>query len=482
MSGAANASKADPLWRARDLVAAMAADVVGAPEDVGGVSIDTRTLMPRDVFFAIKGDNRDGHAFVKDALAKGAAAAVVGRDRIGELTGSEPLLVVDDVLAGLVAAGRAARARSDARVVAVTGSVGKTSTKEALRHALAPQGATHASAASYNNHWGVPLSLARLRRDAAFGVFEIGMSAAGEIMPLTAMVRPHVAIVTTIAPVHLEFFPSLDAIADAKAEIFSGLAPGGTAIVNRDNPQFERLKLHAAASSAGRIVSFGEHEKADIRLLRAIAKPDMSIVDALAFGVPVTYRLGTPGRHLVLNSLAVLGAVHCLGADIALAALSLAKLFPPVGRGLRATLSVGRGEALLIDESYNANPASMRAAIEALGQAPVGALGRRIAVLADMLELGPDAPRLHAALAADVEKNGIDLVFAAGALSKNLYEALPPERRGHYAETAEGLEAPLVGALMAGDTVMVKGSNSTRVSRLVAALRAKFPTPARVQA
>jgi UDP-N-acetylmuramoyl-tripeptide--D-alanyl-D-alanine ligase len=479
----AKGASAEPLWIGRDLTDAMVARVVGsAPDRIGGVSIDTRTLAPGDAFFAIKGDNRDGHDFVKDALARGAAAAVVGRDRLGELGGAGPLLVVDDVLAALVRAGRAARARSDARIVAVTGSVGKTSTKEALRHALAPQGSTHASAASYNNHWGVPLSLARMRRDAAFGVFEIGMSAAGEIMPLVDMVKPHVAIITAIAPVHLRFFPSLDAIADAKAEIFSGIAPGGTAVINRDGPHFERLKLHAAASAAGRVVSFGEHEAADIRLLRAIAKPDMSIVDALAFGVPVTYRLGTPGRHLVLNSLAVLGAVHALGADIALAALSLAKLLPPVGRGLRATLSVGGGEVLLIDESYNANPASMRAAIEALGQAPVSAHGRRIAVLADMLELGPEAPRLHAALAADVEKNGIDIVFAAGPLSKNLYEALPPERRAHYAETADGLEAPLVAALMAGDTVMVKGSNSTRVSRLVAALRAKFPAPSRAGA
>jgi UDP-N-acetylmuramoyl-tripeptide--D-alanyl-D-alanine ligase len=229
-------------------------------------------------------------------------------------------------------------------------------------------------------------------------------------------------------------------------------------------------------------LSFGEHAGADARLLNCSLQSDGSTVQARILGTDVTYKLGAPGRHLVLNSLAVLGAVHALGADIALAAISLAKLLPPVGRGLRSTLGLGRGEVVLIDESYNANPASMRAAIEALGQAPIGARGRRIAVLADMLELGAEAPNLHRALAADVEKNGIDLVFAAGPLSKYLFEALSPERRGHYAETADGLEAPLAAALIEGDTVMVKGSNSTRVSRLVAALRARFPAPARAEA
>ncbi len=301
-------------------------------------------------------------------------------------------------------------------IVAITGSVGKTGTKEAMRLAFARQGRVHASVASYNNHWGVPLTLARTPRDTRFGIFEIGMNHAGEILPLTAMVRPHVAIVTTIEPVHIEFFPSIWGIADAKGEIFSGLEPGGVAIVPRDSFAFERLKAHALASSAGRVITFGEHEAADVRAVRIIAKADGSIVDAVAFGRPITYRIGTPGRHIALNSLSVLAAAHAVGADLGAAAQALADLRPPVGRGERTLLSVGGGGVLLIDESYNANPASMRAALANLGAAEPAHGARRIAVLGDMRELGEAGPGLHVGLTEAVRDNNVDLVFAAGSL------------------------------------------------------------------
>ncbi|GGC67194.1 UDP-N-acetylmuramoylalanyl-D-glutamyl-2,6-diaminopimelate--D-alanyl-D-alanine ligase [Chelatococcus reniformis] len=466
-----------PLWTGLELMVAMHARAHGGlPEVVTGVSIDTRSLMPGDVFFAVAGEARDGHDFVKAALAKGAAAAVVDEAHAADMAQLGPLLVVDDVLAALVAAGRASRARSRARVIAVTGSVGKTSTKEALRQTLMGQGRTHASVASYNNHWGVPLTLARMPRETEFGIFEIGMSAPGEIASLVAMVQPDVAVVTTVAPVHLEFFPSVEAIADAKGEIFSGLAPGGTAIINRDSPHFERLKQHALASPAGRIVSFGEREDSDVKLVRAITKPDMSVVEADVMGTLVAYRLGTPGRHLVHNSLAVLAAIQAIGGDLCLAALRFADLAPPEGRGARSELAVQGGSFMLVDESYNANPASMQAALHALGQAAVTLRGRRIAVLGDMLELGAHAQKLHTELARDVVENDVQLVFAAGPQMLNLWHALPMERRAHYADEPGGLETHLASTIRAGDVVMVKGSNGTRISRLVAALKARFPS------
>lgn len=467
---------AEALWSGLDLIPALNARVANAlPDRVTGVSIDTRTLEAGDLFFAIKGENSDGHAYVAQALDKGAAAAVVDEAHAEAVAHEGPLYVVRDVLEALRGLGVAARARTRGKVIAVTGSVGKTSTKEALRLALSRQGRVHASAASYNNHWGVPLSLARMPRRTQFGIFEVGMNAPGEIAPLSRLVRPHVAIVTTVGQVHLEYFPSVSAIADAKGEIFSGVEPGGVAILNRDNGQFERLKAHALASRAGRIVTFGEHEEADVRAEQIVLKPDLSVVEAQVFGAPVVYRIGSPGRHIALNSLAVLAAVQAVGGDLALAALSLGDLTPPVGRGERARLRVPGGELLLIDESYNANPTSMTAALDTLGQADVGLRGRRIAVLADMLELGTDSDALHAALNAPIVENDVDLVFAAGPGMHHLWRALAPEVRGAYAETAQGLEEPLLRAVRAGDAVMVKGSNGTKVSRIVAAFRSRFP-------
>ena len=466
------------LWALDAMTAAMRAEGAGAlPADVNGISIDSRTLAKGDAFFAIKGENRDGHDFVEGALKAGAGLAVLEREQRDRFAGA-PLLIVPDVLEALRDLARAARARMSAKVIAVTGSVGKTSTKEALRLALSAEGETHASIASYNNHWGVPLSLARCPTGVKYAVFEIGMNHAGEITPLTRLVRPHVGIITGIEPVHLEYFGSLEKIADAKAEIFSGVEPGGAVVLNRDNAQYERLATAARAVHIDRVVSFVEHAAADARLIQFSLQADGSTVEARILGQTVTYKVGAPGRHLVLNSLAVLAAVSLVGADIALAALALNNLKPASGRGARTMLSVPGGNALLIDESYNANPASMRAAIALLGGAPVGKRGRRIAVLGDMLELGPAGAELHRALADAIETAEIDLVFCSGPLMHALWEALPSRARGGYAETAAGLEPTVLAAVQAGDAVMVKGSLGSRMGPIVRALERQFPKQA----
>ena len=471
-----------PLWNIGDMVTAMRAEKSGAlPAEVPGLSIDSRTLGKGDAFFAIQGDNRDGHDFVEAALKSGAGLAVVARDKRGQFAAGAPLLIVADVLEALRDLARAARARSHAKIVAVTGSVGKTSTKEALKLALAADGETHASAASYNNHWGVPLSLARLPVSAKYAVFEIGMNHAGEITPLTQLVRPHVAIVTSIAPVHLQFFGSLKKIAEAKAEIFLGLEPGGAAVINRDSRQYAQLARAAESAGVARIVSFGANAKADARLLRHSLHDECSTVQARILGESVTYKLGAPGMHLVLNSLSVLAAAALVGADLALAALALNELKPASGRGTRVALRVPGGSALLIDESYNANPASMQAAIALLGQAPVGERGRRIAVLGDMLELGGHGRALHRALAEPIQAAGIDLVYCSGPLMHALWEALPSGRRGGYAETAAGLEPVVLGVLRGGDAVMVKGSLGSKMGPIVKALERQFARSAALE-
>ncbi len=463
------------LWTLDAMTTVMDAERAGTlPAEVPGLSIDSRSIGKGEAFFAIKGDNRDGHDFVEAALKSGAGLAVVARAQAARFADA-PLLVVDDVLEALRALAGAARARTQAQVIAVTGSVGKTGTKEALQLALSPDGETHVSVASYNNHWGVPLSLARCPQGAKYAVFEIGMNHAGEITPLTKLVRPHVAIVTAVEPVHLEYFGSLEKIADAKAEIFSGVEPEGTAVLNRDNDQYARLAAAAKAAGVARIVAFGEHADADARLLRVSLQADSSTVEARILGQSVTYKLGAPGRHIVLNSLAVLAAVVLVGADLALAALALVNLKAAAGRGARARLRVPGGSALLIDESYNANPASMAAAIALLGQAPVEKQGRRIAVLGDMLELGPPGADLHCGLAGALEAAGIDLVFCSGPLMRSLWEALPSGRRGGYAETAAALEPAVLDAIRAGDAVMVKGSLGSKMGPIVKALERTFP-------
>jgi UDP-N-acetylmuramoyl-tripeptide--D-alanyl-D-alanine ligase len=471
-----------PLWSVETMIAAMRAARRGTlPPSVPGISIDTRTIAPGEAFFAIKGDNRDGHDFVQAALDAGGGLAVVAADRAGGFPEHAPLLIVPDVLDGLRDLARAARARSRAKIVAVTGSVGKTGTKEALRLALSRNGETHASVASYNNHWGVPLSLARCPESARYAVFEMGMNHAGEIEPLARLVRPQVAIITTVEPVHLEFFGSVDAIADAKAEIFLGLERGA-ALINRDNPQFARLERSARDAGVERIVSFGEHARADARLLKCSLQTDTSTIHARIFGTDVTYKLGAPGRHVVLNSLAVLAAAALVEADLALAALALAELQPASGRGSRLTLDLPGGTALLIDESYNANPASMRAALALLGHASVSPLGRRIAVLGDMLELGPRGAELHRELAMAVLAHGVDLVFCCGPLMRALWEALPSPRKGGYADTSAALEPLVLAAVQPGDAVMVKGSLGSRMAPIVKGLQSRYRREAPVLA
>jgi UDP-N-acetylmuramoyl-tripeptide--D-alanyl-D-alanine ligase len=462
----------EPLWQWDELVAAAQGRPDGTPPAaITGFSIDTRTLQPGDVFLALK-DARDGHDFVPNAFASGAAAAVVSRDYTRG-KGDCALLRVADPLAGLEAIGRAARARSDARIVAVTGSAGKTGTKEMLRLCLADAGPTHASEKSYNNHWGVPLTLARMPGTARFGVFEIGMNHAGEITPLTRMVRPHAAVITTVEPVHLQYFPSVEAIAEAKAEIFEGLVPGGTAILPRDNPHFALLKQRAFDVGA-KVVGFGYAETADVRAIQANPDARGSSVIAGVDSQRFPYRIGAPGEHWVKNSLAVLAALMALGADPMRCLTALVQVAVPTGRGTRSTLAAEGGRILLIDESYNANPASVRAALAAMATVPRAEYPRRLAVLGDMLELGEAAPDLHRGLQEAVDAARIDLVFACGPMMKLLFERLEPAQRGAWTETSAELAPRLLDAVAAGDVVMIKGSLASRMQPVAEAVRARF--------
>ncbi len=464
---------AEPLWTLGEIVAATGGTCLGAPDaPVAGLSIDSRSLTKGEGFIAIRGPNRDGHAFVAAALERGASCAIV--DRSFPPGDEERLVHVGDTLEALNALGRAGRARAhDTVVIAVTGSVGKTGTKEALRRTLAPSGSVHASVKSFNNHWGVPLSLANMPKETRFGVFEAGMNHAGEIDALTRLIRPHIAIVTTVAPVHLGFFRSVDEIADAKAEIFRGLERLGTAIINRDSPYYERLKNRALKAGA-KIIGFGEARSAEARLLEVDLHPDGSKVKANILGTHIDYSLGAPGRHLVQNSLAVLAAVKIAGADLALAARSLSGLQAQAGRGGRILIDGKDGRIAIIDESYNANPASMRAALSILGLTPRSEFSRRVAVLGDMLELGPEGQKLHEGLAESIDGAGVDVVFACGELMGSLYRALPAGRRGAYAKTAEELAPRLVEGVGPGDVIMIKGSLGSRMGPLVEDLKRRF--------
>ncbi len=465
---------AKPLWTLGEMLKAVGGRSSAAKgAAVSGVSIDSRSLAPDEAFIALRGLNRDGHLFVAAALAQGASCAIVEQD-FKAPRGEARLLRVTDTLKALNELGTAARARAkDAIVIAVTGSVGKTGTKEALKLALTPSGPVHASTKSYNNHWGVPLSLANMREDTSFGVFEAGMNHAGELRALTKLIRPHIAIITTVAPVHLGFFRSVEAIADAKAEILEGLEPGGVAILNRDSPYFERLRRHALQQKA-KIVGFGESAGADARFLTVELGPDNSNVKADILGETINYRVGSPGIHLVQNSLAVLAAVKLAGADVKAAARLLGGWRAQTGRGERIDLGGKEGRIAIIDESYNANPASMRAALAILGLTPREEFKRRVAVLGDMLELGGLGPKLHQDLAEAIDAAGVDLVYACGEMMRGLYDSLPRPRRGGYAKTAEQLEPLLTSGVRAGDMVMIKGSFGSRMSPLVEALQRHF--------
>ncbi len=458
-----------PLWT-RDEVLSATGGVAG-PSDVdwhaSGVSIDSRTCRPGDLFIAFSGENLDGHDFLPDAFRAGAAAAVVSRDMD---YASRPLVRVDDGLHALNNLGRAARDRCTAPVVAVTGSVGKTSTKEAIGLALGALGTTHATLGNLNNQIGVPLTLARMPRDVNYAVVEMGMNHAGEISELSLLVRPDIGVITTIAAVHLEFFDHVAGIADAKAEIFEGMCQQGIAVLNRDNVYFAMLSTRAQACGLKEVVGFGAHPEADIHLSTCESDDAGSNVTAQLNDRIIHYRLNVPGRHWVQNSLTVLGTVSALDGDIDLAAQALAELTPPKGRGTRIGVQLRDGVLTVIDDSYNASPASMRAAFAVLGDSQPATGGRRIAVLGDMLELGDASASLHAGLANDLAANRVDQVFCAGTNMAALDDALPAAMRGGTAADSQALAGPVCQAVTAGDVVLIKGSLGSRMAVVVDAL------------
>lgn len=466
------------LWTGEEMVAAMEGRPLGAlPSTVSGISIDTRTLQPGDAFFAIRGERFDGHDFLSAAIAAGASLLVVSEAKLPALGGlTRPMIVVDDVLDALRRLGIAARARMRGTVIAVTGSVGKTSTKEALRLALSPSGAVHAAVQSFNNHWGVPLTLARMPADTDYGIFEIGMNHPGEIRPLARMVRPHLAIVTRVAAAHLGQFRNLEQIADAKAEIFEGVEPGGHALINRDDPQWTRLSRAAEIVGVRNISGFGSHPDSRYALIEFSPGEEGSAMTVRFGGTDRQVVIGAPGRHMAQNGLAVIGAAHLVGADVDKAIAALAELRPEKGRGRRLLLAVpGGGILTVIDESYNANPASMRAALEILALAAPQGNGRRIAVLGDMRELGAQSAELHADLAEAVRASCADRVFLGGEEMAALHARLAEEDlSSHFQDVAEVSQA-LLEEVRAGDVIMIKSSNSVGFSRIVDALVDRFP-------
>jgi UDP-N-acetylmuramoyl-tripeptide--D-alanyl-D-alanine ligase len=449
------------LWTSAEIESATLGHA-SRPFAASGLSIDTRTLKQGDLYVAIKGEKRDGHDFIQEAFEAKAAAALVSRP--SEDAGGAQVAVANTQRA-LEDLASASRARSDAKIVAVTGSAGKTTTKEMLKLAFGALGKTHASRASFNNRWGVPMTLASLPREAAFCVVEIGMNHFGEIRPLVSFARPHVALVTTIAPAHLEFFGTCEAIADAKSEIFEGIVPGGAALIPSDNPYAERLIARAKQAHVARVLSFGGKPGSDARLLFYDESGEGARVKADILGQPVEFRIGAPGAHIAANALGALLSVAAADGDVLNAAAALRRFSALKGRGAR----FAAGGVDVIDESYNANPASMAAALALLGKAP----GRRIAVLGDMLEMGPDAPAHHAGLAAPIETAGTDLVFLCGPLMQALWDVLPARQRAAYAPSSADLAAGVSSALRAGDTVLVKGSNASRMSVIIEALKAR---------
>ncbi len=453
------------LWNSRDAALATGGQS-NRPWQAEGVSIDSRTLARNDLFVALEGPKHDGHDYVEAAIGQGAAAALVARDRID--LPAAALLEVGDTLEGLRALGRAARVRAGARIIAVTGSVGKTGTKEALRHVLGGQAKVHANVASFNNHWGVPLSLARLAAETDYAVFEIGMNHAGEISPLSRMVRPHVALITTVEAAHLEFFDSIEAIARAKSEIFDGLEAGGVAVLNVDNPMFAQLRDAAIAAGAGRIIGFGEAPEAEVRLLEVEPDAESSVVRASVDGREIRFIIGVPGRHWVQNSLGVLAGCLALEADFEQAAAMFASFKAPAGRGTRHRLRWRGGEITVLDESYNANPASIRAALDVLRRMP----RRRVAVLGDMLELGETSCELHARLADDLNAAQVAVLYTAGPLMRHLHEAASQQIQRLHVADSKALAAIVPGALEPGDVVLVKGSLGSAMKQVLDAIMA----------
>jgi UDP-N-acetylmuramoyl-tripeptide--D-alanyl-D-alanine ligase len=449
------------IWSSREIAAVTGGQVIGDWEATG-LSIDSRTVQPGDLFIALRGPHFDGHDYIEAALAKGAVAAMAESAPDGS-----PAVIVDDPLKALEKLAAMARARFRGKVCGVTGSVGKTGAKEALRHLLSTVGETYASVASFNNQWGVPFSLAQLPAEVRFAVFEMGMNHAGEIAPLSRLVRPDTALITNIEAAHIGNLGSLEAIADAKAEIFTGLTQDGIAILNRDSSQYQRL----AAQAPGLIWSFGAEGSGEATLLEAALDANGSTVKAEILGRTYTYRLPLPGRHLVLNSLGILLTVAALGGDLEEIVPAYATLPPLGGRGARLEIPVRNGTATLIDETHNASPVATEAAIAVLGMLQPQRKGRRLAILGDMLELGDNAPTYHRNLASALIAAKVDKVFLCGPQMRHLYDALPAEMRGAHAADSAALLPMVKTALQAGDVALVKGSRGSRMKIITEALQ-----------
>ncbi len=456
------------LWGCQEIEEALEPGVrISAPFDADGATFDSRAVQKGDLFFALRGETSNGHAYVADAFARGAAAAVV-HEAIEGAHG--PLVRVGDTMEALVTLGRAGRRRSTARVASVTGSVGKTSTKDALRAMLSAQAKTEASAASYNNHVGVPISLVRLPKDARFGVFEIGMNHPGEIEPLARLVAADVGVVTNVEPAHIGHMGSEEAIADEKACLFAGMRTGAVAVLNRDNRHFQRLVAGAHRFGVTRIVGFGKSQQADARLVACTLQDSGSDVVATLHGRKLEYRLGAPGEHWVLNSLAALAVVEALGADVGKAAATLATVKASPGRGARRRLRLGVGTIELLDESYNANPASMRAMLAVLSRTEPAPGGRRLLAMGDMRELGEGADAFHAALADAVAASGAAQVFLCGPHMQALWPKLAAGQKGTYKPDSASLAGDVASALKAGDVIAVKGSLGSKMKNVVDAI------------
>ncbi|WP_025898440.1 UDP-N-acetylmuramoyl-tripeptide--D-alanyl-D-alanine ligase [Sneathiella glossodoripedis] len=460
-----------PLWTAEEVAQAIGVDVHDQQWQATGVSIDSRTVEKGDLFIAIVGPANDGHDYVANALERGAVAAIVSSS-VSDCPEGANLLFVADTQVAMEKLGVAARTRTSAKVIAVTGSVGKTGTKEALAHCLKEQGKTHYSVGSFNNHWGVPLSLARMPANTEYAVFELGMNHAGELGPLSRFVRPDVAIITTIAIAHLEFFKDKSEIAFAKSEIFEGLAKEAYAIINADIEESDQLQRAALQLGVRQLITFGEVASADARLEAIKILPHSSEISANICGHKLDYILSVPGEHWAMNSLAVLAAIKAIGADIDKASNSLASMAAPGGRGAELKVLVEGGSFVIIDESYNASPIAMQAAFKVLASHELNDGGRKILVVGDMRELGEKSPEIHASLANDVLASGADMVYACGSYMQHLVDALPKELIGGYTAHSDEL-APLVAqSVKANDVVLIKGSLGSKMKVVLDALLA----------
>lgn len=471
------------LWNAKEIASATQGTTTG-DWTVNSVAIDSRSLEKEALFIALMGEHMDGHDYVKNALENSANGALVSKIPEGFAADDSRLIIVENTQIALQQLGIAARTRSHAKFIGVTGSVGKTGCKEMLAQALATQGTTYVTKGNLNNHLGVPLTLSNMPKEVDYAIVEMGMNHTGEIAKLSGWVKPDVSIITTIDAVHIEFFDSVEAIADAKSEIFLGMGGKGVAILNADNAHFVRCKKHAEKAGLDRVLSFGTGADALCKMLRYSIEDDHSVIEAQIAGTKLSFALGTIGKHWALMSVAVLGAVDALSGDVAKAAEAFAHFVEPAGRGQIRKLTVKGGHLHLIDDSYNASPVSMRGAfdkvseIRAASKPPV----RTLVVLGDMLELGESSQELHVGLVPSLINNQIDLVFAAGSFMRHLYDALPEAMQGAYDPTAGGLAPKVSGAIKPRDIVLVKGSHGMHMNEVVHAIEETSETFERMEA